>query len=448
MLTSRPQMPDAQRLQAEISSVQERIKTAETETRREYLATVLADLTSQLNQVQRSPVAVVQPFAPGSHPIDMQLAQMLRGNFDEGWKISEYLQSLGPDNIPDSSGVPNPEMWLRHNFNRGWFLLNQGKFQEGMQLLESGRWLSVYGSPQLTNKIPIWQGQPAHGKTIILSLEGGYGDEIIHARFAGKLADAGATVVVAADSGLHSLFYTIRGVSQCVSHTAAKQVQADYWLPGFSAAWVSGVNYDTLSGAPYLSANPRLIDKWTDILKRSNGRPKVGIRWSGNPEFEHQQFRKFPPEFLLDIAKHEEIDVYSFQRDTDILNLPSNIIDLQFMLTSWDETAAAIMNLDLMITSCTSVAHLAGALGKPTWVLPPILPYHTWTLGAPQSRTSPWYDTITLYRQGSYRDWSGTFNQLYVDLKNKFGLKGNLPVVSPPDQATLNTMPNVNFSGR
>lgn len=370
------------------------------------------------------------------HPIDQQLDHMLRGEFEKGWQISEHLERNGPDNIPVVPGKDKEEMWLRHNFNRGWFLLNQGKFQEGMQLLDSGRFLNVYGGPPLATSKPIWDGSDPSGKTIIISLEGGYGDEIIHARFAKTLADKGANVILAADPQLHSLFYRIPGVSKCITRIDAKNTPHDYWIPGFSVAWVAGITFETLPNDPYIFPNPTSVEMWKNII--SSEKIKIGIRWSGNPKFEHQQFRKFPPELLIDLANRDEFQIYSLQRDNDIQKLPENIIDLQHLLISWEDTAAAISNLDLVITSCTSIAHISAAMGKETWVIVPILPYHTWTLDAPHSTSSPWYKSALLFRQEEYQDWTKCFNKLYKKLNEKFNLTPPISEVIKKPKSTLN----------
>ena len=111
---------------------------------------------------------------------------------------------------------------------------------------------------------------------------------------------------------------------------------------------------------------------WKNII--NSEKPKVGIRWSGSPLFEHQQFRIFPPEPLIDLYKYSDVQLYSLQRDTDTRELPEEIIDLQHIIISWEDTTAAIENMDLVITSCTSIAHLSAAMGKPTWVIVPLLP--------------------------------------------------------------------------
>jgi len=357
------------------------------------------------------------------HPIDEELKLMLEGRFAEAWAISEKLEAQGPDNIQDNEGNHNPEMWTRHSFNRGWFLLQQGRYQEGCQLLENGRYLNVYGSGFLKTGAPLWNAQEhdPQGKTIILSLEGGLGDEIIHARYAPQFKERGfARVYVAASPELKSVFERLPGVDGVIQRDEAHTVSHDYWLPGFSAGWVLGNDFSSITRDSYLTVNPTSSQVWESLVK--SDKIKVGIRWAGNPKFEHQQFRLFPPQFLTTLNRYKELQVYSFQRDHHTVQLDDNIVDLQHFLISWEDTLAALSKMDLVITSCTSIAHAAAALGKPTWVVVPILPYHTWAWGAPESQTSPFYTSARLYRQKKPREWSDTFLELYQDLENHFNL--------------------------
>ena len=358
------------------------------------------------------------------HPIDRELKLMLVGEFDEAWKISEELQAIGEDRVEDPRGLKNPEMWTRHSFNRGWFMLQQGHYQEGSQLLENGRYLNVYGGGFLKTAAPLWNPSehPAKGKSIILSLEGGFGDEIIHSRFATQFKEKGfKKVYIAASPELMSVFSRIEGVDKVIQRDQAHTVSHDYWLPGFSAGWVLGNNFDTIDKGNYLSVNPESSIIWDSII--NSDKIKVGIRWAGNPKFEHQQFRLFPDKFLTSLNRYKELQLYSFQRDNNVVNLSEDIVDLQHLLISWEDTLAALSKMDLVITSCTSIAHAAAAMGKPTWVVVPILPYHTWAWDAPKSTVSPYYSSVTLYRQQKPKEWKGTFNQLYKDLEKKFKLK-------------------------
>jgi hypothetical protein len=358
------------------------------------------------------------------HPIDQLLAYQLEGKQKEAWAISEELEKEGPDKIIGPDGKHNPDTWIRHSFNRGWFLLQQGDYQKGCQLLENGRFISVYGSGPLKTDKPIFNPQEhdIKGKGILISLEGGYGDEIIHARFATSFKEQGASkVYLAAAPEMVGVFSRIPGVDKVILRNEAHTVDHDFWVPGFSAGWVAGHTFDNFPGKPYMTPNPHSVDIWKNLI--NSDKVKIGIRWAGNPKFEHQQFRKFPEQFMTNLAKYKDVQVYSLQRDHNVIQLPEGITDLQHFLLSWEDTMACIANLDIVITSCTSIAHIAAAMGKETWVCPPILPYHTWAYGSPQNNKSPYYECVTLFRQEEAGKWNNTFQKLYKALEEKFNLE-------------------------
>lgn len=358
------------------------------------------------------------------HEIDEMLMLQLEGRHDEARALSDKLERIGPDKILDPNGKNTTDIWLRHSFNRGWFLINDGDYQKGCQALENGRFLSVYGSPPIQTTAPIYNPNEHDitGKSILISLEGGYGDEIIHARFATSFKRLGAAkVYLAAAPELVSVFQRIEGVDKVILRNQTNSVQHDYWIPGFSAGWLAGHDFDTFPGKAYITPLESKVAEWGKVINSDN--IKVGIRWAGNPQFEHQQFRKFPEEFITNLHKYPELQLYSFQKDANLVDLPNEIIDLQDKLVTWEDTLGAIANLDIMITSCTSVAHISAAMGKETWVLVPILPYHTWTYNSPTSRTSPYYETVRLFRQNEKLKWDDTFQLLYKELEDKFNLQ-------------------------
>ena len=369
------------------------------------------------------------------HPIDAQLEYMLKGQFEKAWKISEQLEALGPNAIPQNK-QESSDLWLRHCFNRGWFYIQQGKYIEGSQLIESGRYLNVYGGGYLKTAAPIWNPDEheVEGKSIILSLEGGFGDEMIHVRFATQLKERGFEhVYVAASPELISVFSRIEGVDKVIQRDQAHTVSHDYWLPAFSAGWVLGNTTKTLDKGNYLTVNQLSKQIWQNIIKPRNGKFRIGIRWAGNPKFEHQQFRVFPPEYLLNLRKYKEVELYSFQRDNNTFDLPEDVNDLQHFLASWEDTLAALSEMDMVITSCTSIAHAAAAIGVPTCVVVPILPYHIWAYQAPNSNTSPWYSSVKLYRQKKAGNWEKTFQSLYRDLENNLNFsKITKPKIEKP----------------
>jgi len=340
------------------------------------------------------------------HLIDQQLNLMIRGRFEEAWKIAEQLEVLDPKDP-------------RSKFNRGWFLINQKKLQEGFQCLEYGRALNVYGSPKINTTKPIWDQSDLKGKTVIINLEAGYGDNIISVRFATEVWKRGGKCILCCDRTLHSLFSRIVGVERCITLNEVSSTYHDFWIPGFSCSWLFGHSFDDLPNKPYISALNESVEVWKNILQDAGDKPKIGIRWSGNPKFEHQQFRLFPPENLIDLHKDfDHIQFYSLQRDNDTRELSEEITDLKNLIISWEDTVACIENLDLVITSCTSIAHIASAMGKPTWVVVPLLPYHVWACG---DKHSPWYqDTTTIYRQKTFGRWNEPFDAIKKDLMALF----------------------------
>lgn len=374
------------------------------------------------------------------HQIDKMLQLQLEGEQEEARKISDELEALGIDGIPTNPGQPKEDIWQRHSFNRGWFLIQDGDYQKGCQLLENGRFINVYGSPPLQTNAPIFNPQQhtIKDKSILISLEGGYGDEIIHARFATSFKKQGAKAVyIACAPELVSTFSRIEGVDKVILRNQAHIVQHDYWVPGFSAGWVAGHTFEDFPSDPYLTPRQDSVELWKSFI--NSDKIKVGIRWAGNPKFEHQQFRRFPENFITNLSKYEEVQLYSFQRDHNLIQLPEGVVDLQHFLLSWEDTLAAIANVDIMITSCTSIAHLSAAMGKETWVIVPVLPYHTWTPGAPESNTSPYYKCVKLFRQTKKGMWNDTFQNLYAAFEERFKLNH----IDQPDEDK--TMKRINL---
>lgn len=292
----------------------------------------------------------------------------------------------------------------RAKFNLGWHDMRHGKLKQGFEGMNVGRFINVFGSPALPG--PIWKDQDLKNKTLLFRCEGGFGDEIINFRFAYDFKARGANVVVVCAEALASLF-TRHGFA-CVSERAVPFIRYDYWVPAMSAAYVLGHEFDTLNGNAYLTAEPAVLAKTPNTIK-------VGLRWAGNPQFEHEQHRKFDPQPLIDLHKVAGTTMFSLQRDGDLIDdLP--FTDLRNELKSWEDTASIIAGLDLVITSCTSVAHLSAALGKETWILVPIMPYYTWAV---PGNKSAWYDSARLFRQTEYGNWDTPMQEIKKALEEK-----------------------------
>lgn len=321
-----------------------------------------------------------------NHPLNVALKCAINGEVEESERIlREQSQSD-----------------LRVLFNLGWHEMRKGNLKKGFEHLNYGRYIDVFGLPALPGK--IWKDEPLEGKTLLFRCEGGYGDQILNFRFAKKFEEMGARVLVSCAPELKELFS--RHGFICVDNEIVMGAHYDYWVPAMSAAYVLEIESDNLDGSPYLKP----IEKRKLFSKP--GRLKVGIRWSGSPDFEDEQHRRFPPELMIDLHDVPNTTFYSLQRDENTIDgLPFG--DMRDQMKTWDETASIIAGCDLIISSCTSVAHLSAAMGIPTWIVTPIMPYYTWVV---PGNTSRWYDSVKLFRQEKYGEWEAPFQKIREEL--------------------------------
>ena len=317
--------------------------------------------------------------------IDLQLDAGVRGDFKEGWKNAQQLEKETPT-------------CQRAAFNRGWYLLQQGKLLEGHKLLDCGRPQDVFGNKHIGTAQPIWSGEEG---TVLLNLEGGLGDQIKSYRWAFDLKERGNRVVISCSPELAPMFAENFPV---VEHDAACSVYHDYWLPSMSAVVPFGYEYEDLKGTPY-------IERTADAVPG-----RIGVRWSGNPKFEHEQHRFFPADLMFDAVKG--YDCVSLQRDKDAELKPEWME--QADVSDWAETRKSISECEIVITSCTSVAHLAAAMGVETWIVVPVLSYYLWAL---PGDVTPYYDSVTLFRQQEYGSWKEPFAKIRGQLQCMHTLK-------------------------
>lgn len=327
-----------------------------------------------------------------THPLDIALSATINGHPE----ISEDILRAQPQDD------------VRVMFNLGWHEMRHGNLSKGLRLMDAGRFINCFGLPRIEG--PIWRDEPLEGKTLLFRCEGGFGDQILNFRFARDFQAKGARVIVSCASELKALFN--RHGFICADNEVVKGLHYDYWVPAMSAAHILGYETDTLSGAPYLTAEPRKLFAKPNTMR-------VGIRWAGNPEFEHQQHRVFPPEPLIDLHTVPGVTLYSLQRDESLIDgLP--FADLRDQLKTWEDTVSIIAGLDLLITSCTSTAHAAAALGVQTWIIVPIMPYYTWAV---PGETSAWYDSVRLFRQTKYGEWGDTLAFVRAALEKAAAVK-------------------------
>ena len=330
---------------------------------------------------------------PELHDLDLQLTASKMGNFTEGWELAKKIEKDEPNNH-------------RAAFNRGWYLLRQGKIQEGYQLMDRGRIAGVFGNSPPNSPTPPWDGKSKG--TVLLNLEGGLGDQIHQVRYAKHIAARGCKVIVACTGPLVTLFTDVEGVSAVVQHDCCQGVYHDFYVQGMSAIVPLGFELEDLTGEAYIT-KPKTIKGF---------RKRIGLRWQGQMAFEAEHQKKFPYDLMFDALKDVDAEFISLQRDEGAEACPPWV--KQVPLDSWEDTRQATASCDLVISSCTSVSHLAAAMGVETWTIIPVMPYFFY---AQEGDTCPYYDTMKLLRQESFGDWDAPFATIKERLSQKKALR-------------------------
>ena len=303
-------------------------------------------------------------------------------------------------------------------FNQSLVHLARGDYSRGWPLYEH-RFAARRGAPQRTfaGSTRLGPDTPVAGRTVLVYSEQGLGDTLQFARLLPALRAAGARVVVEVQEPLVGL---IAGSALADAVHPTRRAPADYDLhcPLLSLGHVLGFNpLDQPASASYLRASDDLQARIRPQLD-TTPRPRVGIVWSGNPKHRNDRRRSIALERLLGAFVGFEGTLVSLQRDRPAgdqatLAQSDRLVDLGPRFSDFSDTAAAVAQLDLVITVDTSVAHLSGALGVPTWVLLPFAPDWRWMLGR---EDCPWYSSMRLLRQPAVGDWDSVVQRIRADL--------------------------------
>jgi tetratricopeptide (TPR) repeat protein len=335
------------------------------------------------------------------------------------------------------------------NFGKGLMYLLQGDWRKGWPLYEwrwkaQGRTASAT-LPSLDTLQPPADGLAAWaGRRIWLPHEQGYGDTLMCCRFVPQLAEMGLEVHMQVQEPLRKLLQGLPGVHHWYdSHSTPPK--HDVCCPQLSLPWLFNLSPDTVPlAAGYLQADAAHVARWQARLPaRAPGQRRVGLVCSGSPTHVNDGRRSLSMRELLAAvpATMQRVCLQKDVRDADreALREPPQVLCFEASLTNFSQTAALIACLDVVVTVDTSVAHLAGALGKPTLVLLPWVPDWRWMLGRSDT---PWYDSVRLLRQARPDDWSQALAQLTHALNAQDVLLGAgdmLPPVSrlaAPSSAT------------
>ena len=307
--------------------------------------------------------------------------------------------------------------------NCAWHLahlkLVAGDFAAGWAGREA-RWRVADFSPDYPKFAqPKWLGEEdIRGRTILIYVDEGLGDTLQFARYVPALAARGATIILVVQEALRPLLRGLPGVSHCLAYGSPQLPPFDLYCPIMSLPLAFATTLDTIPRSDYLPPLPaERIKAWQDRLGPRR-RLRIGLVWSGNPKQRNDRNRSMPFKTLLPLLDLDASFV-SLQKDVRpgdklVLETQKDILDVTAELTDFVETAALIANLDLVISVCTSVAHLAATLGRPTWVMLPYVGDWRWLDGRDDS---PWYPSVRLFRQDETRDYAGVVGRVRAELQ-------------------------------
>ncbi len=308
------------------------------------------------------------------------------------------------------------------HFNLGMTLLQLGDYRRGFAEYE-WRWRTGRFTP-FACPHPRWDGGPIPEKTLLIHTEQGVGDAIQFARYVPLAAERCRKLMLVCRADLMPLFATLPGIAELREAGTFQVSEFDTYCPLLSLPQVFGTTVETIPAAiPYLDiAALKRRKPPPDLPERRRGAGiRIGIVWVGSPTYQNDRQRSMALAELLPVLRLGGFDFYSLQkgeRARDLQGLPPDcrVLDLDASLADFGDTALVIDALDLVISVDTAVAHLAGALGKPVWILLPEVPDWRWGL---TGETTPWYPSMRLFRQERCGDWTAVILRISEALASR-----------------------------
>ena len=346
------------------------------------------------------------------------LGSVLKNQGIMGKAIENYKKAIALE--------PN---FVNAHFDLSTALLTVGEFEEGLREYE---WRfkkdemipHIIKYKEIFSKPMLLRNSDAKNKTILVHSEQGFGDSIMYARFIPKIKEKfGCRVVFKARDELVELFSGACDIDE-VTYRSEPTPEFDYHLPIMSAAYILDCKIEQdFYSKPYLFGEENNELK----LNKKDKKPNIGICWSASVTGESYDGKVFDLQYFEPIIKSDKLNIYSLQvgdgsEDIAKYGYENNIIDLSDKLTNFEKTASLVKQLDLVITSDTSVAHLCGAMGVKTWVLLQKYPDWRWTN---KGEKSYMYANMKLIRQKTDRQWDSVFQSVYDRLQKEFKLSLN-----------------------
>lgn len=358
-------------------------------------------------EAYRNAIAL-SPNDPASH-LNLGVLIEREGQYDEALKSFEAALRLRPD-------YPNARV------ARGINLLRRGRMEEAWPDYDV-RWKDPHfpGCP-VDRDHPLWDGSDLKGKTIVIRCEQGLGDSIQFSRYVPMVVARGGDVIFEVQPELERLMRHSGGFGTVMAAGDARPVY-DLQVPLMSLPGVFRTTAATIPAkVPYLATDAPSAEKWGQRLAGGQGM-KVGVVWAGNPRYPGDGIRSIRLETMGPLAAVPGVRFYAMQLGEaaqQAKNPPAgmDLADLGREIGDFVDTAAILMQLDLLISVDTSVAHLAGALGREVWTLIPYVPDWRWFMDRAET---PWYPTMRLFRQERSGDWDGVMERVAVALKERAG---------------------------
>jgi Flp pilus assembly protein TadD len=307
-------------------------------------------------------------------------------------------------------------------FNLATLLLARGDMAPGWEAFEARWHTAAMRADRRDFAVPLWRGEAGDGGTLLIHAEQGFGDTLQFCRYAPLAAARGWRVVLEVQPPLVRLLAGLPGIARIIARGEALP-QFDRQCPMLSLPLAMGTTLRTVpAAASYLHADPtRAAELAARMAAIAPDGPRVGLAWAGNPrrdlspaESAHAQRRSLDPALLAPLFDIPGLRFVSLQKAGPPAPPGLPMIDLMPEMEDFADTAALIAALDLVISVDTSVAHLAGALGRPVWVMTRRDHCWRWLEGRTDS---PWYPSLRLYRQSARDDWTGVVDAVAADLR-------------------------------